>query len=197
MSFPRALPSLCTFPSLRLLRPTFVVLKDLLLVGTWKEVIARMRRPAFLLLALALLSTGAFADSLPRHEDGGKAPSTPSSMQHDSGMDKGAEHGGAHGHHDNNNLSPLLVLNETELLLTHAPDPLSYWAHDRGFALVVGSDGLNMLVPTTEGEDGEKERVYGGLMVVHVACMVVAFFGVLPIGASTLLVVSLPMLFHL
>lgn len=80
------------------------------------------------------------------------------------------EHGHGHG-------APLLELNETEVLLHHAPDPLSYWAHDM-LGMRLGADGVS-IVPASPDDD---QRTYGGLMAVHVACMMAAFFGVLPLG---------------
>lgn len=79
-------------------------------------------------------------------------------------------------HHSHGHAAPLSELNETEVLLHHAPDPLSYWAYDNGMKL--GADGIG-LVPSSP--DGRK-RGYRALLVTHVAAMVVAFFGILPIG---------------
>lgn len=73
----------------------------------------------------------------------------------------GHEHGG-HNHH----AEPKLVLNETEVLLYHQPTPPSYWSIDF--------------------EDGSvDEQRYPGLMGLHILFMSAAFFGALPIGASS------------
>ncbi|GAA5923680.1 hypothetical protein JCM1841_004825 [Sporobolomyces salmonicolor] len=71
------------------------------------------------------------------------------SHSHSSGTEH--EHGLAHG-------PPLLVINETEILLHHAPDPPSYYDFD-------------------QGEDGKP-----GVLVVHVALMTFAFFVLLPLS---------------
>ncbi|GAA5858169.1 hypothetical protein JCM1840_001068 [Sporobolomyces johnsonii] len=75
------------------------------------------------------------------------APAT--SHSHSSGSEH--DHGLSHA-------PPLLVINETEILLHHAPDPPSYYDFD-------------------QGEEGK-----GGVLVVHVALMTLAFFVLLPLS---------------
>lgn len=72
---------------------------------------------------------------------------------------QGHDHGHGHGH-----AAPLLVLNETDLLLYHEPSPPSYGTHDF--------------------EDLSVEHKYPYLMALHVFFMGTAFFGALPIGVS-------------
>ena len=95
---------------------------------------------ALLLAATARAVSASVALRIPRtphpHDDGAPASGTP--------------------------LEPMLVLNETDLLLTHAPDPMSYWAHDF--------------------ERGEQDPNWGGLMAVHVVGMTLAWFILLPVG---------------
>ncbi|KAF8486682.1 hypothetical protein JB92DRAFT_2759549 [Gautieria morchelliformis] len=61
---------------------------------------------------------------------------------------------------------PLLELNETDVLLYHAPDPLSYWVHD------------------FEWDHVESSSNWRGLMALHVVGMCLAFFILLPVGIS-------------
>ena len=72
----------------------------------------------------------------------------------------GDEHGHGHGH---GNVAPIVELNETDVLLTHAPTPPSYWSID--------VDGYR------SGEAG-----HPGLMALHAIMMTLAFFGALPAG---------------
>ncbi|GAA5820022.1 hypothetical protein JCM11251_005450 [Rhodosporidiobolus azoricus] len=65
-------------------------------------------------------------------------------------------HGGDEHHHGHG--PALLVLNETQILLTHSPDPPSYYDFD-------------------QGEDGRPTVLY-----VHVFLMCVAYFGLLPLA---------------
>ncbi|KAF8529221.1 hypothetical protein BU17DRAFT_37380 [Hysterangium stoloniferum] len=74
-----------------------------------------------------------------------------------------------HGHEEepkHSHAQPLLELNETEILLSHAPDPTSYWLHD--FEL--------------SHEDGTNN--WRGLMLLHVIGMTLAYFVLLPVGIS-------------
>jgi hypothetical protein len=73
--------------------------------------------------------------------------------------------------------APLPHINETEILQHHAPDPLSYWAHDLGYTL--GKDGVSIVPVTPDAA----QRTYPMLMALHVACMILGFFAILPIGA--------------
>ncbi|KDQ16101.1 hypothetical protein BOTBODRAFT_31175 [Botryobasidium botryosum FD-172 SS1] len=63
----------------------------------------------------------------------------------------------------NSHAAPLLQLNETEVLLHHAPDPPSYWSHD------------------FEGDHPHDEGTWPALMLFHVLGMSLAFFVFLPI----------------
>jgi hypothetical protein len=74
----------------------------------------------------------------------------------------GDEHGHGHGHHGN--MAPLVELNETEILLHHAPTPPSYWSID------------------IDEPDSGKSR-HPGLMALHALFMMFAFFGALPAGS--------------
>lgn len=70
------------------------------------------------------------------------------------------EHGHGHGHGTG---APVVELNETDILLSHAPTPLSYWSID--------IDGYR-----------PGETRHPGLMVLHAIMMTLAFFGALPAG---------------
>ncbi|KAF8264950.1 hypothetical protein EI94DRAFT_1772521 [Lactarius quietus] len=72
------------------------------------------------------------------------------------------EHGHGHGH---GNVAPIVELNETDVLLTHAPTPPSYWSID--------IDGY-----------GPGDTRHPGLMVLHAIMMSLAFFGALPAGIA-------------
>lgn len=83
-----------------------------------------------------------------------------------------------HGHEHGHSMGPPLPhINETEILQHHAPDPLSYWAHDLGYTL--GEDGVSVVPAAPDAA----QRTYPILMALHVACMTLGFFAVLPIGA--------------
>ncbi|KAI0254928.1 hypothetical protein BJV78DRAFT_886943 [Lactifluus subvellereus] len=74
----------------------------------------------------------------------------------------GDEHGHGHGHA---NAAPIVELNETEVLLHHAPTPPSYWSID--------------IDDHTSGETR-----YPTLMVLHALFLTLAFFGALPAGIA-------------
>lgn len=69
-----------------------------------------------------------------------------------------ARDGGHHNHH----AAPLLKLNETEIIMHHAPTPPSYYTID------------------WEGDGSEKR--HPGLLVSHAVLMSLAFFLLLPVG---------------
>jgi hypothetical protein len=71
----------------------------------------------------------------------------------------GNEHDHGHGH------APIVQLNETEVLLYHAPTPPSYWTVD-----IDEHDSGNTRHPS--------------LMALHALFMMLAFFGALPAGLS-------------
>lgn len=66
---------------------------------------------------------------------------------------------GSHHHHSG---APLLVLNETEVTMYHAPTPPSYY--------------------TIDWDDEGHESRHGGLMIMHGIFMSLAFFVSLPLG---------------
>lgn len=71
-------------------------------------------------------------------------------------------HEHAHGNH---HAQPLLELNETDVLLFHAPTPESYWTID-----------MDNVDPT--------QKRYPAFMALHILFMSLAFFGALPIGIA-------------
>jgi hypothetical protein len=74
----------------------------------------------------------------------------------------GDEHGHGHGH---GNAAPIVQLNETDVLLHHAPTPPSYWSID------------------FDDPDPGNAR-HPSLMVLHSLFMMLAFLGALPAGSS-------------
>ncbi|KAG8929418.1 hypothetical protein FRC01_004355 [Tulasnella sp. 417] len=83
------------------------------------------------------------------------------------------EHTHSHGHGG----TPLLVLNETQVLQGHAPDPLSYIAWDlfgerQGFKSGHGDDAFDIVVYSGKS--------HGWLMIWHILFMTGAFFIALP-----------------
>ncbi|KAF8322170.1 hypothetical protein DL93DRAFT_2050842 [Clavulina sp. PMI_390] len=81
------------------------------------------------------------------------------------------EHGHGHGHG-----APLTELNETQVLQDHGPTPLSFYDHDIG--MTYAEDGVK-IVPVSPDS---AERTYPTFMILHVICMSLAFFAILPIG---------------
>jgi hypothetical protein len=67
-----------------------------------------------------------------------------------------------HSHHDSHS-APLLQLNESEVLMHHAPTPPSYWTID------------------IDDHDPGVSR-HPGLMIIHGLLMSLAFFVALPMG---------------
>jgi hypothetical protein len=78
------------------------------------------------------------------------------------------DHGHGHGH-----MAPIVQLNETEVLLYHAPTPPSYWTVD------------------IDEHDSGNTR-HPGLMALHALFMMLAFFGALPAGLPCHAPSSLP-----
>lgn len=74
---------------------------------------------------------------------------------------------GDHMHH-NMHAAPVIQLNETEILLDHAPTPPSYY--------------------TIDFEDDSGASRYPGLMGLHIVFMSLAFFGALPVGESDIFI---------
>lgn len=62
--------------------------------------------------------------------------------------------------------APLIELNETMILLSHAPDPLSYWSHD------------------FEAPEGQDFNNWRSLLILHVLGSVFASFILLPVAIS-------------
>ncbi|GAA5947934.1 hypothetical protein JCM3765_007036 [Sporobolomyces pararoseus] len=83
---------------------------------------------------------------------------TPSSTVHSHHSHGGGAGGGNEHDHHHSREPPKLILNETEILLTHAPDPPSYLDLDQ----------------TDEG--------MAGTMIAHIVSMSLAFFGLLPLA---------------
>lgn len=71
----------------------------------------------------------------------------------------GDDHMHGHNHHE----EAKIILNETEILLYHAPTPPSYYTID--------------FEDMTSGESR-----YPGFMALHIIFMSLAFFGALPVG---------------
>ena len=83
-------------------------------------------------------------------------------------LESSIERRDGHGHaHNNAHTPPIVVLNETEVLMYHAPTPDSYWSLD--------IDGVH-----------PEEKRYPALMGMHVLFMSAAFFGALPVGEPSL-----------
>ncbi|KAI0693814.1 hypothetical protein BC835DRAFT_1275468 [Cytidiella melzeri] len=74
-------------------------------------------------------------------------------------------HAQGHDHGHDHHAQPITVLNETEVLMSHAPTPDSYWSLD-----------IDRVHP--------EESRYPGLMGLHVFFMSAAFFGALPVGIA-------------
>lgn len=75
-----------------------------------------------------------------------------------------------HGHsHHHGATPPLMVLNETDILLTHQPNPLSYWTHD--YVLEPGDDRL-----------GGRGQWGGWIIWGHAVGMTVALVLLFPLG---------------
>lgn len=82
----------------------------------------------------------------------------------------GGEHSHGHG-------APLEVFNETQVLIGHAPDPLSYIAYDlfgerQGYKSGWGDDAYDIVV--------YKGKSHGWLMIWHVIATISAYFFALP-----------------
>ncbi|KAI0091893.1 hypothetical protein BDY19DRAFT_566400 [Irpex rosettiformis] len=73
--------------------------------------------------------------------------------------------GHGHGHSHNSHAAPIITLNETEVLMYHAPTPDSYWSLD-----------IDRVHP--------EEKRYPALMGTHIVFMSAAFFGALPVGIA-------------
>ncbi|KAG9019045.1 hypothetical protein FRB90_007001 [Tulasnella sp. 427] len=137
---------------------------------------------ALLALAAVGLTTASPTPSPHEGHHGYPAPAFNSSVVHSNvtrpaadgqGTSPSASHTHSHGHGG----TPLLVLNETQILQGHAPDPLSYIAWDlfgerQGYKSGHGDDAFDIVV--YEGKS------HGWLMVWHVLFMTGAFFIALP-----------------
>ena len=87
-----------------------------------------------------------------------------------------ARHSGGHVHHSG---PPKIKLNETAILLSHEPDPLSYYAYDLHYHVVDPATGE---LESDQGDELEGAR-WPGLMRAHVVTMGLAYFVFLPLGA--------------
>jgi hypothetical protein len=81
-------------------------------------------------------------------------------------------HGHGHGH-GHGHAAPIVQLNESEILLDHAPTPPSYWTID-----------------IDESHPGNNR--HPSLMALHALFMIFAFLGALPAGLSWQGVLSVP-----
>ncbi|KAG8875976.1 hypothetical protein FRB98_007510 [Tulasnella sp. 332] len=86
-------------------------------------------------------------------------------------------------HEHSHSGTALSVLNETQVLEGHAPDPLSYLAFDlygtrHGFKSGWGDDALDTVVYS------DTLKSHGWWMIWHVVLMTIAFFGALPIAIA-------------
>jgi hypothetical protein len=105
-------------------------------------------------LAAVFIATGGHVDASP-------ATSSDVLVRHQQRADALMPRDG-HSHHDSHS-APLGQLNETEVLMYHAPTPPSYWTID--------IDDHNPGVSR-----------YPGLMILHGLLMSLAFFVALPVG---------------
>ncbi|TCD66945.1 hypothetical protein EIP91_000723 [Steccherinum ochraceum] len=140
----RTHPSVCPIP------PVSLLLIPPIMRSSWRVI-------PFLIPALA----AAFAFAAP------PSPHSEVALEH---LDVAPQHEAllykrdGHGHHHMG--APLTELNETEVLMYHAPTPPSYYTID------------------FEGDGPLNEKRYPGLMGLHVLFMGLAFFGALPIGIA-------------
>jgi hypothetical protein len=102
----------------------------------------------------AAQAAGALRAIQPRHDHDAAVDMPPVSDEH--------PHTPHHSHHS----QPLVELNETEVSQSHAPDPLSYLAHD--------------FDQDKDDDDEESGKNWRGLMGLHVFGMSFAFFVLLP-----------------
>lgn len=104
-------------------------------------------------------SHGYGSDEAQQQQHGSHGHMVPQKDAHEPPVSSGHDHGHSHG-------PVLLELNETQILLTHSPDPPSYWDYD-------------------QSDEGRPAVLYA-----HIALMTLSFFGLLPLGtfvpASTL-----------
>ncbi|GAA5875917.1 hypothetical protein JCM3774_005815 [Rhodotorula dairenensis] len=107
--------------------------------------------PESTLAATSLASLGGDSDETPLYQH-----STHEHASAKSDTDKPSASSG-HDHH-HSHAPALLELNETQILLTHSPDPPSYWDYD-------------------QSEDGKPAVLYA-----HIVLMSIAFFGLLPLA---------------
>ncbi|KAG9005963.1 hypothetical protein FRB94_001091 [Tulasnella sp. JGI-2019a] len=112
------------------------------------------------------------------HEPGSELAATAvvaSNSSHHAHSPPPSSHSHSHGG------TPLSVLNETQVLEGHAPDPLSYLAFDlygirQGYKSGWGDDAFDTVVYS------DTLKSHGWWMVWHVVLMMTAFFGALPIA---------------
>lgn len=111
----------------------------------------------FLLGASAAQDAGAHSAIQPHHDHDAVVDISPDVHSHTS--------------HSSHHSEPLVQLNETDVLRSNGPDPLSYWAHD--------------FEATDDDHDSKNWR---GLMGLHVVGMTLAFFVLLPAGKRSYII---------
>lgn len=122
---------------------------------------------------LVLLALAAFTNAIPDNHHNSDHHRTMNKVEAPPTSSPPVSHEHSHGDMG----ASLPHINETEILQHHAPDPLSYWAHDLGYTL--GKDGVSIVPATPDAA----QRTYPMLMALHVTCMILGFFAILPIGA--------------
>lgn len=109
-------------------------------------------RPESTTLQAAPNSHGDSSDEQKQQQHGSHGHTGADKGAHEPPRSSGHDHGHSHG-------PVLLELNETQILLTHSPDPPSYWDYD-------------------QSDEGRPAVLYA-----HIALMTLSFFGLLPLGA--------------
>jgi hypothetical protein len=141
-----------------------------------------MRLPAALLVLASYTLTESSARVLER-----SSPYTSSPLlapRH--GDEHGHGHGGMSGNH------PLEHINETEVLMYHDPDPVSYYQYDFAGIYIPDDELANL------DSDAERAKVvtspegrHGPLAVLHALVMTTSYLFLLPIGQSTIVALVL------
>ena len=108
-------------------------------------------RPESTTLAATANSHGDSSDEEQQQQHGSPGHIGADKDAHEPPRSSGHDHGHSHG-------PALLELNETQILLTHSPDPPSYWDYD-------------------QSDEGRPAVLYA-----HIALMTLSFFGLLPLG---------------
>ncbi|GAA5963573.1 hypothetical protein JCM8115_002035 [Rhodotorula mucilaginosa] len=108
-------------------------------------------RPESTTLAATANSHGDSSDEEQQQQHGSPGHIGADKDAHEPPRSSGHDHGHSHG-------PALLELNETQILLTHSPDPPSYWDYD-------------------QSDEGRPAVLYA-----HIALMTLSFFGLLPLA---------------